>query len=276
MVLKAFFERAMLRKYQWQLHANRVSLLSVVLCGGAFKDYLQLRDLYKAIGSGKKTELWTQPERDAFWARYWHVDRCYQPWLVAHVHRAQGLQEDNPFFQNPVNERTWLYSDVIDYGIPCGMLWSWIESAAFTRLEAACLLSGFSHDTLYGELAWRIKTNPLCNQDFLFASMAMAMVFRMSIESLADDFSKEADAWKNMYARWDIKPRMLILNVLGTVDKERSRHYMYEWGPELFPEARAMLDVARATDQHPAHVVRQWYEQRDKPPAPMLDITGLI
>lgn len=276
-----FTHRVVKRCYHQQLMASEVSLWRVIGYGGNWKNFVQLRGLYKSIDASKGTRGepdhgWAVHEHATFWREYWTVQSCYQPWLVAHLHRTHGLMEGDPFFQNPETERTWLYSDMSDLRIPCAMVWDWIEAAEPKRLESAVLLSSFSHKQLYSELTQRCKGRTSEKIGYLFASMTMAMIFRMALLRLVKDFAREADEWKNMYASWDIEARLFLLSVLGSLDRQESRDYMYAWAPELFPEACGMLDVARATDVHPACLVRQWYEQRGAPIPDTLSVEGLV
>ena len=230
-------------------------------------DYCHLKRLYQFINSKNisNNNLETDPfvsQVSVFWGSYWRLPRKYQPWVVAHLHRTLGLKEGDPFYQHPTKERTWLYSDMASLSIPCSMVWDWLNAATPCELESSCFLSNFTHKELYTELTRRIKADPNANKGYLFASMSMAMVFRMSLGTLKQDFSNEAHEWKTMYASWDLESRLFVLNVLACIDQKESRDYMYAWGPELFPEARSMLDVARATDVHPARLVRQWYDQQ--------------
>lgn len=269
------------RCYRKQLLASKVSLFRVLAVGGNYSNYTHLQQLYASIDSGKmavgsSNKGWDAQQRSSFWNNYWTVDRCYQPWIVAHLHRTLGLQEFDPFFMNLESGRTWLYLDIIEFEIPCGMLWDWLAAAAPRQIENACLLSAFSHKILYSELSRRVAEDENINTGYLFASMSMAMVFRMTLGRLTKDFAVEADEWKNMYATWDLEPRLFLLNVLASLDRVESRDYMYAWGPDLFPEACGMLDVARATDTHPARLVRQWYDQRGAVTPDTLSLEGLI
>ena len=243
-------------------------------------DYTCLQQLYASIDSGKTTvgnsnRGWSAQQRSLFWDSYWTVNRCYQPWLVAHVQRTLGLQKFDPVFIDAESERTWFYFDIVQLDIPCGMLWDWLAAAPH-QLENAFLLSAFSHKTLYSELLRRTDENEHIDMGYLFASMSMAMVFRMSISGLSKDFAGEADEWKHMYATWGLESRLFLLTILASVDRVESRNYMYAWGPDLFPEACNMLDVARATDVHPAKLVRQWYAQRGAAMPDTLPLEGLL
>ena len=269
------------RCYRKQLLASKVSLLGVLVNGGNYSNYTHLQQLYASIDSGKTTvgdsnKGWNAQQRSLFWGRYWSVDRCYQPWLVAHLHRTLGLQEFDPIFIDDNSSRTWLYLDIIQFGIPCGILWDWLAAAAPHQLENAFLLSAFSHKTLYSELSRRVDEDKNTHTGYLFASMSMAMVFRMSLSGLSKDFAGEANEWKHMYATWDLESRLFLLNVLASLDRVESRDYMYAWGPDLFPEASGMLDVARATGVHPAKLVRQWYDQRETAAPESLTLEGLL
>lgn len=269
------------RCYREQLMADELSFFRAMVCGVTYVEYRQLRQMYALISVGAASSKnpengWGMAENDIFLDSYWLVLRDYQPWVIAHYHRSLGLQKEDPFYQNPTTERTWLYSDITDLDIPCSMIWDWLLAATPNRLESACLLSSFSHKTLFGELSRRVREDPNADRGYLFASMAMAMVFRMGLEALAEDFAQEADEWKNMYANWDMESRLFLLSVLACLDRQESREYMYAWGPELFPEASFMLDVARGTDVHPARLVRQWYDQRGAPGPESLTIEGLV
>lgn len=281
MVLNKVLARWSKRCYRAQLMAGKVSFWRVLVCGGNYLEYRQLCHLYGLIDSGRATRGhpnngWDMHQNALFWESYWRLLRDYQPWAVAHLHRTMGLKEGDPFYRNALTERTWLYSDMSDLDIPCGMIWDWLSAAAPRELESACLLSAFSHKALFGEVSRRIAANPDANKGYLFASMSMAMVFRMGLGTLADEFAQEAHEWKAMYASWDLESRLFLLSVLACLDRQESKDYMYAWGPELFPEACGMLDVARATDVHPARLVRQWYDQRGSKAADSLAIDGLV
>ena len=274
-------ERLVQRSYRKQLLANKVSIFRVLVCGGSYAEYRQLQHLYEFIELGKtsigNSNCVSKAEQDAiFWDSYWTLIRNYQPWVVAHFHRTRGLNEGDNFYINPKTGRTWLYSDMSDFDIPCGMIWDWLYAAAPQNLESTCLLSSFSHKALFGELRRRIEGEPDANQGYLFASMAMAMVFRLGLGTLAEAFAREAHEWKTMYASWDLESRLFLLSVLACLDRQESRDYMYAWGPDLFPEASGMLEVARATDVHPALLLRQWYDQRGAVMPESLAIEGLV
>lgn len=267
------------RAYRQQLHAPRVSLWRVMLCSGDWESYRHLRALYAFIDRGAKDPHFWDEHREMFWGKYWQVGLYHQPWLVAHLHRSIGLRDGDPFYQNPSNNRTWLYSDMKDRHIPCRMIWSWLQAAANERLESACLLSAYSHAELYQELRVRAKdkeTDDGSGLGYFFVSMTVAMVYRMSLESLAQEFEQESDSWKAMYSQWDLDSRLFLLRVFSSFERGQSQKYLYEWGPDLFPEAQGMLDVARSTGVHPAHLLRQWYDQRGAAPEEMLDVKGLV
>lgn len=267
------------RAYRQQLYAPCVALWRVLLCEGNLDTYRNLRALYALIDRGAREPAFWEERREMFWSKYWLIEREHQPWLVAHLHRRIGLREGDPFYQNPTTQRTWLYSDMRDRHIPCTLLWSWLQAAANERLESACLLSSYSHAQLYEELCARAKGDEPDDGrglGYFFVSMTVAMVYRMSLESEAEAFAKESDNWKAMYSQWDLESRLFLLRVFGSFERGDSQKYLYEWGPDLFPEAQGMLDVARATGVHPAHLLRQWYDQRESAPAEMLDLKGLV
>ena len=263
--------------YKKQLRADTVSVLRVLVCGGSYAEYRHLQRLYGCIKFDQSTNSYWRADRDtAFLDSYWALIRNHQPWVVSYFHRTVGLKDGDNFYINARTGRTWLYSDPLDFGISCGMIWDWLYAAAPQNLESTCLLSSFSHKTLFAELAHRIQDNSGADKGYLFASLTMAMVFRLGLGALADDFAKEAHEWKAMYASWDLESRIFLLSVLACLDKQASRDYMYEWGPDLFPEASGMLDVARATDVHPALLLRQWYDQRQIVVFDSLAIEGLV
>lgn len=265
--------------YRQQLHASRVALWRVFLCEGNFGTYRHLRALYALVVQGAREPAFWEQHREMFWSKYWLIEREHQPWLVAHLHRSIGLREGDPFYQHPTTQRTWLYSDMRDRGIPCSLLWAWLQAAANEKLESACLLSSYSHAQLHEELRARAnqdKPDDGAGLGYFFASMVVAMVFRMSLESEAEAFKKESGSWKSMYSQWDLESRLFLLRVFGSFERGDSQKYLYEWGPDLFPEAQGMLDVARATGVHPAHLLRQWYDQRGAEPEEMLDVKGLV
>ena len=191
----------MQRAYRQQLNAPRVHLWRVILCSGDWDSYRHLRALYAFIDKGAQDPDFWENNREMFWGKYWQVEQGHQPWLVAHLHRSIGLREGDPFYQNPVNNRTWLYSDMKDRHIPCQMIWSWLQAAANERLESACLLSSYTHTELHEELTRRAKAG-YDDQDmgYFFVSMTVAMVYRMTLESLAQEFEQESHSWKAMFA----------------------------------------------------------------------------
>ena len=276
-MLERLVSTLMQRAYRQQLNAPRVHLWRVMLCSGDWDSYRHLRALYAFIDKGAQDPDFWENNRAMFWGKYWQVEQGHQPWLVAHLHRSIGLREGDPFYQNPVNNRTWLYSDMKDRHIPCQMIWSWLQAAANERLESACLLSSYTHTELHEELTRRAKAG-YDDQDmgYFFVSMTVAMVYRMTLESLAQEFEQESHSWKAMFARWDLDSRLFLLRVFGSFERGQSQKYLYEWGPDLFPEAQGMLDVARATGVQPAHLLRQWYDQRGAAPEEMLDLKGLV
>jgi hypothetical protein len=129
---------------------------------------------------------------------------------------------------------------------------------------------------LFSELTRRVNEEEHPNKEYLFASMSMAMLFRMVSDTLLDDFAHEAHEWKRMYASWNLDARLFLLRVLGGLDRKESRDCMYSWGADLFPEAQGMLDVARATGVHPALLLRQWYDERGAKNADSLAVDGLV
>lgn len=208
--------------YRKQLTASKVSLLSVWMSGGSYDEYVSVGKIYLLVNKGKvDPTAWRTQYGEMFWAKYWYLNRQYQPWLVAHLHRTVGLIEKDPFCYNAETGRRWLESDLdySNYDIPCEMVWTWLAATEGQSLEHSFLLSAYSYQTLFSTLAKLVnKDKPTEKDAYFFASVVMAMIFRIGFERYQGDFAKEADEWKAMYARWELDSRLYVLRILGSLD----------------------------------------------------------
>lgn len=266
--------------YRRQLLSGRVSLLSVWLSGGMYWEYRCLRKMYRLMEGGKKDpDAWRKENAEVFWGKYWYIQWRFQPWLAAQFHRTLGLTDKDPFCVQPESHRMWLARDCMECDIPCTMLWEWLAATEGKDhpLEHAFLLSTYPYSVISEALSALVKKDELSPKDgYFFASMVVAMGFRMADEEYASAFAMEANDWKMMYARWEPQTRLYLLRVLSSFSGANSQEYTYAWAPELFPEAAHLLDIARATQMHPATVIRKWYEERNDSPAEVFSLEGLI
>lgn len=264
--------------HQRQFYANNASWLLVVLGLVKILEFGHLERAYRLLAGGAKDPLeWRTKNAAVFWDLYWCVARAYQPWLIHCFHRTIGLNPEDPCFKNPSTSNClWCQEDPLENKVPCTLLWSWHKAVYGESITKWNLLASYPFDTLIKEINERVNeplSDPWVDNHYVFGVMLMCMLCRMHMSNL---FMLEHEQWRNEFAAWSTASRRHLLRWLQIGINTQTSDYTYKWAPDLFPEAIDMLDVARATGDHPAKVIEAWYEQREQGPAQTLPIVGIF
>lgn len=242
-------------------------------------------------------------DRERFWPVYHTLPMEMQPIALAWFDRRGGLQTGDAFYKNPATQRMWLHSDPQTWGIPCALLWSWLEKACPSELESCYLLAGYEHATLTDVLAKEVSTLQTTymsspngmgelkeahgsismadvdaikvKEAYFHWSLLFAMVFRMSFSEYHSDWEQEETTWVAYYASWPENIRINILKVLCATPLERTRGFMHRHLRTWFPDSSHVIDAAESLGENPARAVLAWTQEKWKCPTEM-PLAGIL